>query len=190
VDLSKETSMSDFSKHLAHGVLALALSSPVLACGDDDQPDVGSDCGCGDRDGSSAGRGGRGGTGSGGDGGSGGAGSDAGSMDVSEAECLATTASNAGGTVSDACATCLCRDSANDTAACTADCWALRTCFARHCPGLMQGTSEGSTCAVGNCMELLGGAIYATPLEMIIASECPDVCAPADADGGADDGGS
>jgi hypothetical protein len=177
--------MSDFSKHLARGLTALALSGLLLGCGDDDQPDEGADCGCGD-----LGSSGRGGTGAGGRGGGGGAsGSDAGGADVSEAECLATTASNAGTAVPDACAMCLCQDSANETAACTADCWALIACLARHCPGLTQGTDEGSTCAVANCMELLGGAIYATPVEMIIASQCPDVCAITDADGGADDGG-
>jgi hypothetical protein len=183
--------MSGFSKHLAPGLIALALSSPLLGCGDDDQPDEDeADCGCGD-DSGRGGRGGGGGTGSGGRGGSGSGsgGSDAGGSDVSEAECVATTASNAGPAVSDACAMCLCRDSADETAACTADCWALIACFARHCPGLAQGTVEGSTCAVAKCMELLGGAIYATPVETIIASECPDVCATADADGGADDGG-
>ena len=142
------------------GGLMLAMSSALIACGDDAEdrsgPDGGGDAG-GDRppDGSTSGAGGGGGTGGTAedDGGA----EDAGGPSVTPNECLDRAVRTAGA----ACVACVCAEGPQQTVACGPECWALVACIQVECGG------DGSDipCITSLCGDFLNDDAPAQALE-------------------------
>ena len=167
--------MNDVAKYLGRGLLVLALSGAVFACGDDD------DNGDESPDGGEAGTGGdEGGTGGdeGGTGGGGTGGTDAGPS-VTPEECEEDAVQASG----PECLECVCEAGPEETVACSADCWSLVSCVGSRCGG------DGSDipCITSMCSAFLGGDAPAEAMAFgPVIRMCTDVCQSPVTDGGAD----
>ncbi len=141
--------MNEVAKYLGRGLLVLALSGSVFACGDDDDGpndnDAGPEAGS---SGSRAGTGGRAGSGSGGR-----SGSDADAGPDPE-ECIEAT-EDVDAPVSAACAECLCDEDAEATIECNVDCWALIECVLVAC----DGDADDVLCIAAECDDEVSGDI-------------------------------
>jgi hypothetical protein len=168
----------DVASYLGRGVLVLALSGTVFACGDDDDSPGDNDAGEAGTGGSRAGTGGsRAGTGGGGAGTGGSSVTDGG---VSVDECIDDSVQTAG----PECLACVCAAGAEETIDCSAACWALVECVARDCAG----DGRDAACIIANCEDYLGGNVLAEAAAFYdVIGMCTDECTALPSDGGTDD---
>jgi hypothetical protein len=166
--------MVAFAQYLRRGLLVIALSGAVFACGDDDDGD-GNDAGAQDGGQSGSGDAGRGGAGSGG--------TDAG---PTSDECVEAVA-DANSPAPAACVECLCDEDPIATSACDEDCWVLIACVQREC----EGDPEDTDCIVAACAAEVGGVTSLMEIGMVADAvplgACSAECPASTGDAGSDE---
>jgi hypothetical protein len=158
---------------LATALLACALASGTIACGDDDDHGHNHVDGGPDGGGAMAGRSGNGGM----SGGGGTSGADAGPPPTM-AECVEKSMDATMGAVSSECLACVCENGPREAVACNGTCWTLVNCFALACGDLDPESPAAIACAGEHCRPYIPEILPATALGPIIDPTCVAECVP------------